>query len=119
VIQNDTTNRYAETTMVAPITSTVRLPLSPLHVLLPPGPSTGLSVAAVAVLNQIRTVDRRRLIKKLGEVSPAILARTDEALKVAFGLTPSDLDDRPEPKTTVTRAISRSTGELMTGRYED
>jgi len=75
--------------MVAPITSTVRLPLSPLHVLLPADPCTGLAVASVAVFNQIRAVDHKRLIKKLGEVDALVLAQVDEAIKAAFGLTVS------------------------------
>src|ERR1039457_4597509 len=74
VIQNDTSNRYSAVTMVAPITSAVRLPLSPLHVLLPAGPSTGLAIASVAVFNQVRAVDHKRLIKKLGEVDALALA---------------------------------------------
>jgi mRNA-degrading endonuclease toxin of MazEF toxin-antitoxin module len=73
--------------MVAPITSTVRLPLSPLHVLLPANSSTGLTLASVAVFNQIRAVDRIRLIKKLGEVDALALAQVDEAIRAAFGLT--------------------------------
>ena len=83
--------------MVAPITSTVRLPLSPLHVLLPAGPSTGLTVASVAVFNQIRAVDRKRLIKKMGEVDALVLAQVDEAIKAAFGLSllVSDMKSRP------------------------
>ena len=52
VIQNDTSNRFSDITMVAPITSTVRLPLSPLHVLLPASHSTGLTAASVAVFNK-------------------------------------------------------------------
>lgn len=97
VIQNDTSNRYSAVTMVAPITSTVRLPLSPLHVLLPAGPSTGLTVASVAVFNQIRAVDRKRLIKKMGEVDALVLAQVDEAIKAAFGLSllVSDMESRP------------------------
>ena len=82
VIQNDTSNRYSAVTMVAPITSTVRLPLSPLHA----GPVTGLAVPSVAVFNQIRAVDRKRLIKKLGEVDALTLAQADEAIKAAFGI---------------------------------
>ena len=97
VIQNDTSNRYSAVTMVAPITSTVRLPLSPLHVLLPADPSTGLTVASVAVFNQIRAVDRKRLIKKMGEVDALVLAQVDEAIKAAFGLSllVSDMESRP------------------------
>jgi mRNA interferase MazF len=85
IIQNDTSNRYSLTTMVAPITSVVRLPLSPLHVLRPANASTGLTVASVAVFNQIRAVDRKRLVK-LGEVDAMILTQVDEAIQAAFGL---------------------------------
>src|SRR5665647_189931 len=97
VVQNDTSNRYSAVTMVAPITSTVRLPLSPLHVLLPANSSTGLVVASVAVFNQIRAVDRKRLIKKMGEVDALVLAQVDEAIKAAFGLSllVSDMESRP------------------------
>ena len=87
VIQNDTSNRFSATTMVAPITSTVRHPLSPLHVLLPADAATGLSVPSVALFNQIRAVDKRRLVRKLGRVNAAILAQVDEAIRIAFELT--------------------------------
>src|SRR5205809_5950351 len=54
VIQNDVSNRLSQITIVAPITSTVRFPLNPVHVLLSADQSTGLSVVSVALLNQIR-----------------------------------------------------------------
>ena len=91
VIQNDTTNRYGATTTVAPITSKIRLPLSPLHVLLPAGPATGLDVPSVAVFSQIRTVDRTHLIKRLGKVDNAVLDRVAEAVRIAFGLPPAGM----------------------------
>ena len=77
-------------TMVAPVTSTIRLPLSPLHVLLPAGVSTGLIVPSVAVFNQIRAIDRTRLIKRLGAVDEVVLSQVDVAIRVAFGLPLSD-----------------------------
>jgi mRNA interferase MazF len=89
ILQNDISNRHGATTVVAPITSTVRLPLSPVHVLLPAGPSTGLGAPSVAVFNQIRTVDRRRLIRKLGEADRWIMAQVDEAIQVSLGLAAS------------------------------
>jgi mRNA-degrading endonuclease toxin of MazEF toxin-antitoxin module len=48
----------------------------------------------VAVFNQIRAVDGKRLIKKLGAVDALVLAQVDEAIKAAFGLalSVSDLD---------------------------
>jgi len=66
IIQNDVSNRLTHITIVAPITSTVRFPLNPVHVLLSADQSTGLSVVSVALLNQIRAV---------ANPSPAILAR--------------------------------------------
>jgi mRNA interferase MazF len=93
IIQNDTSNRYSAMTMVAPITSTVRLPLSPLHVLLPAGASTGLVVASVAVFNQIRAIDRVRLIRRLGEVDALTMWQIEEAIKAAFGITTVPPDD--------------------------
>ncbi len=86
IIQNDASNRHSAVTMVAPITSVIRVPLSPVHVLIPAVPSTGLTVASVAVFNQTRAVDRRRLIKKLGEVGASVLEQVDEAIRIAFGL---------------------------------
>jgi mRNA interferase MazF len=87
VIQNDISNRASEITIVAPITSTVRFPLNPVHVLLPASPATGLSVTSVALLNQIRAVDGMRLIQKLGRIDEQILQQVDEAIKISLGLT--------------------------------
>ena len=118
VIQNDTSNRYGAVTMVAPITSTVRLPLSPLHVLLPAGAATGLAVGSVAVFNQIRTVDRRRLVKRLGAADVNAMKQADDAIRVAFGLEAGD--DLPlDAPPTITKAISPGTKDFQTGRYEE
>jgi mRNA interferase MazF len=116
VIQNDTSNRYSAVTMVAPITSTVRLPLSPLHVLLPANSSTGLIVASVAVFNQVRAVDHKRLIEKLGEVDALALAQVDEAIEAAFGLSSSG-PGLSSPQV-IAKAISEGAGDTKTGRYE-
>ena len=86
IIQNDVSNRLTEITIVAPITSTVRFPLNPVHVLLPADAMTGLSVASVALFNQIRAADTLRLIKKLGSVDEETLARVDEAIGISLGL---------------------------------
>jgi hypothetical protein len=105
--------------MVVPIISTVRRPLSPLHVALPAGSAPGLTVPSVALFNQkINTIDRKRLVKKLGAVNALVLARAEEALKAAFGLTLSLLDLDLESPPTITDAISRSTRDFKTGRYE-
>ncbi|HST78935.1 MAG TPA: type II toxin-antitoxin system PemK/MazF family toxin [Verrucomicrobiae bacterium] len=86
IIQNDVSNEHSLTTMVAPITSTVRTPLSPVHALLAADEITGLSVPSVALLNQIRTVDRRRFVKRLGIVDAQTMQQVDEAIRISFGL---------------------------------
>jgi len=86
VIQNDVSNRLSGITIVAPITSTVRFPLSPVHVLLAADENTGLSVTSVALLNQIRAIDRMRLVKRLGSIDAQILDQVDEAIRISLGL---------------------------------
>lgn len=86
VIQNDVSNRLSEITIVAPITSTVRFPLNPVHVLLTADQTTGLSVTSVALFNQIRAVDRIRLVRRLGAVDDETLQRVEEAIKISLGL---------------------------------
>jgi mRNA interferase MazF len=88
IIQNNIGNQYYRTTIVAPITSTIRLPLSPVHVLLAANPATGLAVPSVAVFNQIRTVDRSRLIRKLGFAEDRVMAEADQAIRISLGLSP-------------------------------
>ena len=79
-------NRLTHITIVAPITSTVRFPLNPVHVLLSADQSTGLSVVSVALLNQIRAVDKRRLIRRLGAVDVETMDKVDEAISISLGL---------------------------------
>jgi mRNA interferase MazF len=86
IIQNDVSNRLSKITIVAPITSTVRFPLNPVHVLLAADRNTGLSVTSVALFNQIRAVDRMRLIQRLGRVDSETLERVDEAIGISLGL---------------------------------
>lgn len=87
IVQNDLSNRLSDLTIVAPITSTVRFPLNPMHVLLAADQFTGLRVTSVALFNQIRAVDRMRLIKRLGAIDSEALERVDEAIGISLGLT--------------------------------
>ena len=85
IIQNDTANRFSPVTIVAAITSKFDDERYPTEVLIGAG-EAGLKHDSVIVLDQIRTVDKRRLIKKLGKVSPITLKRADTALKISVGL---------------------------------
>jgi mRNA interferase MazF len=71
---------------MAPITSAVRFPLSPAHVLIAEGRPSGLAVTSMALLDQIRTVDKTRLMRKLGQVGNQSMSDADEAIKISLGL---------------------------------
>jgi mRNA interferase MazF len=86
VIQNDITNEYLGTTIVAPITSSVRLPLSPTHVLIMKGAPSGLDATSVALFEQIRTVDKARFVKPIGHLDPKAIAQVDEAIAITLGI---------------------------------
>jgi mRNA interferase MazF len=88
IIQNDVRNRVTDLTIVAPITSTVRLPLNPVQVLLQSRASTGLSTTSVALLSQIRAIDRMRLLRYLGSVDAETMSEVDEAIQISLGLIP-------------------------------
>src|SRR6266478_28203 len=85
VVQNDIANRYSPITIVAAITSQYEEPLYPTEVLLQTGEG-GTKVNSVVLLNQIRSVDKHRLVKRLGSISPETMRRVDRALQVSLGL---------------------------------
>ena len=86
IIQNDVSNRVTDLTIIAPITSSVRFPLNPVHVLLPADRNTGLAVTSVVLLSQIRAVDKVRLVKRLGALDADTVRRVDEAIQISLGL---------------------------------
>jgi mRNA interferase MazF len=90
IVQNDINNRNSPVTIVAPITSKVRSPLSLVQVLLNATSQTGLSVASVVLFNHIRAVDRVRLIRRLGSVDDETMELVDEAIKISLGVTKLD-----------------------------
>ena len=85
IIQNDIGNRYSPVTIVAAITSKFAVPPYPTDVIVEEGQS-GLSLRSAVVLNQIRSVDRQRLIRRLGRLDVAAMQRVDQALQISLGL---------------------------------
>jgi mRNA interferase MazF len=70
---------------VAAITSQFEEPLYPTEVLIQP-PEGGLTLPSVVLLNQIRSIDRRRLVRCFGLVTPATMARVDQAILISLGV---------------------------------
>jgi mRNA interferase MazF len=86
VIQNDVSNQYSPITIVAAISSQFRDPPHPREVPIPPSGKSGLSQPSAVILNQIRSVDRQRLVKRLGALDAATVVRVDDALRISLGL---------------------------------
>jgi mRNA interferase MazF len=85
-IQNDVGNRYSPLTIVAAITSTVSSVPYPVEVLVDPTAANGLDARSSIRLDQIRTVDRQRLVRCLGVVDSGTITSVDEAIKISLGL---------------------------------
>jgi mRNA interferase MazF len=86
IIQNNIANENSPITIIAAITSKFDDRLYPTEVLIEP-PEGGLKTTSVILLNQIRSIDRQRLIKRIGVISPEKLNEVDRAIQISFGLT--------------------------------
>ncbi len=84
IIQNDVANRYSPITIVAAITSKFGEPPYPTEVPMPA--DCGLQQRSAALLNQIRSIDRQRLMKRFGHVDPQTMQRVDRAIQISLGL---------------------------------
>lgn len=85
ILQNDIANRDSPITIVAAMTSQFDEPLYPTEVLVR-HPEGGLTADSVILLNQIRSVDKQRLFKRLGRVTPETVRKVDQALLLSLGL---------------------------------
>lgn len=83
VVQNDVGNKYSPTVIAAAITSQLDKAKLPTHISLPAG--FGLSKDSVVLLEQIRTIDKRRLKEKIGELPINLMSRVNEALLISLG----------------------------------
>lgn len=84
VIQNDVGNYYSPTTIVIPLTSKSKKKL-PTHVEIKSGNETGLKEKSIALCEQVRSVDKRRIIKKLGKINNDVLSDVFRAYVANFG----------------------------------
>ena len=85
IIQNNLGNKYSPITIIAPITSKNLSKIYPIEVLLNKQNSR-LSKESKALLNQIRAVDKRRLIKRIGKLNEDCEEQINEALKISLDL---------------------------------
>lgn len=86
VIQNDIGNRYSPTVIVAAITAKISKAKLPTHVEIKKE-EVGLIRDSVILLEQIRTIDKKRLEDKIGEITPETMKVVDHGLMISVGLS--------------------------------
>ena len=85
IIQNDIGNRYSPTVIAAAITSRMGKTKLPTHIDIY-AERAGLARDSVILLEQIRTLDKRRLKEKMGHLDEGLMDRVNTAIAVSFGL---------------------------------
>ena len=83
IVQNDVGNRHSPTVIAAAITQDKTN--LPTHIGIKAG-TGGLTRDSVVLLEQVRTLDKRRLRERAGQIDPDVQRRVDEALEISFGL---------------------------------
>ena len=85
IIQNDIGNRYSPTVIAAAITSQRDKAKLPTHIELS-AQSCGLQKDSTVLLEQVRTIDKKRLRERMGEITPETMNSINSALSISFGL---------------------------------
>lgn len=85
IVQNNMGNKHSPTVIAAAITSQMNKARLPTHIELV-GPTVGLTKNSVVLLEQVRTIDKKRLREHMGHLSDEMMDRVDSAIAVSFGL---------------------------------
>lgn len=86
IVQNDVGNRFSPTVIAAAITSQKDKARLPTHIQLN-SIGSGLARDSIVLLEQIRTIDKRRLKEHMGRLDDTSMSRVDHALQISFGLS--------------------------------
>jgi len=85
IVQNDIGNKYSPTVIASAITSQINKAKLPTHIELS-AKDYGLPKDSVILLEQIRTIDKKRLREKIGHLDDELMEKVNDALSVSFGL---------------------------------
>ncbi|MDR0287173.1 MAG: type II toxin-antitoxin system PemK/MazF family toxin [Clostridiales bacterium] len=85
IIQNDIGNKYSPTVIVAAITSQINKSKLPTHLEIN-STQYGLSKDSVILLEQLRTIDKKRLKERVGRLEDDLMRQVDDALYISLGL---------------------------------
>ncbi len=99
IVQNDVGNRFSPTVIAAAITSQKDKARLPTHIQLN-STGSGLARDSIVLLEQIRTLDKKRLKEHMGRLDEHSMARVDEALQISFGLGDRNKNGERESRAT-------------------
>lgn len=85
IIQNDDSNEFSPTTIIAPITTRIYTKEFPTNVEIEPDESK-LKKKSTILLNQIRTIDKSRIIRRISKLDEEIMRKVNSAIKVSLDL---------------------------------
>ncbi len=85
IVQNDMGNRYSPTIICAAITSQINKAKLPTHIEIE-SDNYSLVKDSVILLEQVRTIDKKRLREKICKLDENIMRKVDKALQISFGL---------------------------------
>ena len=94
IIQNDIGNKYSPTVIAAAITSRMGKTKLPTHIDVY-ADRAGLARDSVVLLEQLRTLDKRRLKEKMGRLDEEMMREIDTAIAVSLGL-PASTERQPQ-----------------------
>lgn len=86
IVQNDIGNQYSPTVMIAAITSSTDKAKMPTHIFIEASAS-GLTKNSVVLLEQIRTIDKKRLCDYISCLDDGVMKEIDKAIAISFGIT--------------------------------
>ena len=85
IVQNDVGNKHSPTVIAAAITSQREKTKLPTHIELDAA-GCGLAKDSVVLLEQIRTIDKKRLKERMGELDTPVMTKVNTALSISFGI---------------------------------
>ena len=85
IVQNDVGNKYSPTVIASAITAQINKAKLPTHIEIKAN-EYGLLKDSVILLEQIRTIDRKRLKEKIGHLDDELMKKVNDALSISFGL---------------------------------
>ena len=85
IIQNDIGNKYSPTVIIAAITSQINKAKLPTHIEISAN-EYGLNKDSIILLEQIRTIDKKRIREKIGCLDDNVMLKVDNGLQISLGL---------------------------------